>query len=461
MTNVAFAVSAHPVTSLIMRVVFFCLIVALACTGNKINFVYLYLLSYPFLRISFSNINIFLIVSLILTILFYKDILNYYKTNTDLYNTCFILIGVSLVESTVISQYPHAAIENIFIVISYYAYYLILTIYLKDFANTRKLIYIISAITVFALLITCWQALFGVSSVRLFFGEYNWNVGVAGYAKRVPSFFDESQSAGLYFSFTTILFAGVSSTYFKGNYLYKLLPLACFAGILLSGTRIAVFALLCGFATYYLFTVSVKNFMILISSVFLLTLFLNCVPTEFLPRAIQDRFEKRHVSKTIDFRYQLWKESLPIILNHPLGVGMGGENLYAAGRKLKVLFLPAFTLFPEMRKYTHFENTFLEILYSLGIIGFSGFILLIVRFMRSGVIFRRKSENDVQRRFCAWLMATIVVWLLSVGVSPKFLLPQMMILLLLLLAMMNAMYQSLTMNTVSEQTAGRNKPAVQ
>jgi O-antigen ligase len=441
MVNMAFTVSEHPVLSLGMRIIFFACLMVLVSVRRRENFVYVFLLSIPFFRIAFSGIYLLTIVSAVLVLAYLKDIIHYLKSGKDIYAIPFVLIGISMVYSTVIARYPYSALERASILVSLFGAYLALTVFLKSAPGIRTFLAIMVILNIFGILVSSWQFIFGIDSIKVFFGEYNPNVGLSDYVKRIPSFFEEAQGAGLFFAYMALFCAGLGGTYFKKNLLVKAVIALSLVPLVMSGTRVAIIALIAGFLFAQLFTFSQKRVIALSMLIVFLFAFGDFFYKNVMPLQVKERFERRSIEENRTYRFNLWKGSLPVIVHNPLGVGMGGENVYAAGVQQRVYFAEAFNRVPEARKYTHFENTYLEILYSLGIVGFTGFLILIFNFFKAAIRIYSSGRDHLESAFSVYLMAAMVAWLLCVATSPRLYDQQIMLLFFVLVAVTNSFYQ--------------------
>jgi hypothetical protein len=69
-----------------------------------------------------------------------------------------------------------------------------------------------------------------------------------------------------------------------------------------------------------------------------------------------------------------------IIVHNPLGVGLGRLDLFDAAVWNKSYLQEEYFVYPTLRERMGFENTFLDVLYSLGLFGLFAFLFVIDRF---------------------------------------------------------------------------------
>ncbi len=81
--NVAYTISSHPGISLLMRAIFFVAMVILFALRKREYVFYIFLLCFPFYKTAFSGISLPLIFSGILCVLYFRDIIGYFKNNED------------------------------------------------------------------------------------------------------------------------------------------------------------------------------------------------------------------------------------------------------------------------------------------------------------------------------------------------------------------------------------------
>ena len=310
---------------------------------------------------------------------------------------------------------------------------------MKSDREVRLVIQLFLAVLAFCVVVSLLQGAFGITLIRFSFWDYNQNVGLEGSIKRIPSVFWEAQSAGQYFAVAATLCLGAWRSYFKGIRWLPLLATAGAMGLLLTISRAAIAAFVVSIVVLQTLTLSLKKVVALVTAATLLVIFGAVLYENALPRSMKQRLAWTETSTTWEERYRLWTESLPIIVNNPLGVGLGGENLYAAGLRHGAHFISDFDKFKTSERSTHFENSFLQILYSLGIPGLLGFLAVLVKYFALGLGLFRGKDGSVEATFAVFLVGAMIAWLLCLFTSPLILEPQSMFVFVLLLALMNSL----------------------
>ena len=438
-TNMAFASSKYPFIKLAMVMFLLAVTIVLLVLKRKEYFVYLFLLSYPFLTIEIKSISLLEIFSCILLIIFFKEIIFYIRNNRDIFRVPFFIIAFSIIYTTLFANYPKPAFEKALILLSLFNIYIILSICFRSRVNRKTASVMLFAVLLLCVAISAIQIVFGISSVKLFLGDYNQNVGLHRYVKRIPSVFQEAQTAGLYFAFMTFLGAGFNAVFFKNKWFVKIFLVASLFALLTTGTRIAILSLLCGFIFFQCITMSFKKMFVFLLLTVSLLIAGSTIYNHVIPYQTKGRFESHALGKSFLFRYKLWAESFPIITHNPFGVGMGGENIYDAGFAQGVHFLYGFKSDPNLRGFTHFENTYLDILYSLGIVGFVGILMFFIKFFTAGFSCNRLITDPVEKKWPLYLLSAMIIWMISVFTSPQLFDPHPMMLFIFLLAMMNSL----------------------
>lgn len=434
--EIAYRISAHPLTSLMMRLVLFGLLLIPLILRNKEIVIFYFLLSMPFMRIAFSGISLLTIYAVLLMILYRKEVSNFIRQKQNIFAKPFMLIFFIMTYTTLLAHHRMDAVRWVVFFLSLAAVYYVLASYMNSDEKIKKVLFALMPVIVFAVMISLGQLLFGINSIKFFFGEYNPNTNIYGIASRIPSFFSDAQEAGLFYATASFLILGLISMIKKGRiFLYMILIGVLFC-LLLTITRIAVLGLLAGWAV-----VSLRNFSFCRSVILglLLTFGLftgGLIYQKTLPGPIKERLSKHSREKGFDFRYKLWRESLPIAATNLLGVGLGGQNLYAAGLKNNVYFPPVLRENLAARQYTHFENSYLDLLYSLGFAGVGAFLFLLTQYFIAarGVTSRSHRGN----LFSFYLTGGMVAWLFCASTSPQFSNAQAMIIFVLLLAFVSA-----------------------
>lgn len=419
-TNIAYRISAHPGISLLMRIIFFMVIVILFILRERDYVFYLFLLSFPFYRIAFSGITLPLIFCLMLCAIYSREIVFYIKKYKDPNRLAFILFFISIVYTTIIAFDKVAATNRVIYFITLFLSYLLLVSLITSPQALKRVYYIIVGIGLLGALISFYQLVFGVESIRFFFGEYNPNVSLGVSVSRIPSFFPEAQFSGIFFAMIFFLALGLSYLNPKHKWINFFVMFISFAAMTLSGTRISLFAF--GFCCLMLVMhrlrpIKIFGVLSLMIVCILVALFLkNSVN---LSDNITYKLRMDSFDKSINYRQKIWQRSFPIIIHNPLGVGLGGENLYNAGMKERAYFLDNFVRYPGTRGATHFESSYLTILYSLGTIGFLAFIMFFLNSFRNFLIFYKTYRDVPMGKFVYCLIMALIILSIGISTSPQ------------------------------------------
>ena len=434
--NSAFDYSSHPIAGLLTRIAFFALLVVMVILGKRENMVYLFILAYPFMRIGFNGISIFTIFSVILVLLYYREILNYLNHGFDIFRVPMFIMGAAVVISTIFARYPLEALDNAVILFSLFGIYLVLSVFLINEERIRIFLILLSTVALFSIVLVFWQFIFGIDSIRLFFGEYNANVGLFGQIKRFPSFFADAQEAGLFFSTMGIFLMGFTSKYFKRNFALKTIIILLFLLLLFNGTRIAIFSLVIGIIILAILQVKIKRLLI-IGAIGILFLLAGKTLVNYFPSQIKARFTQNNIEESLEFRTKLWLGGFPIIKKYPFGTGMGRENTYFAALQSRASDFVFDSIGILGRGRAQFENTYLEVLYSLGIFGFLGLLLILLRFFRIEGMFVKKNVNMACKIPIVYITVAMFAWVVCVFTSPKLSYVQTMLIFVFLLTFRN------------------------
>jgi len=439
MIDIAFVFSKHPFLSVLVRIVFGIVIFIPLVLNKREILIYLFILSFPFMRLAFNGIGLMECYALCFAVYYRKEIWKSLFIKNHIYKLGLLLLMFSWVLSTFIAKHKYAVMNESMFFISLLVIYCVLISYMKTEKEIKRIMQLFTFVTLVGLLVSFTQLIFGIDSVRFFWGEYNPNTDIYGVSKRIPSFFNEAQATGQFFGIMSILLIGFSSDLFRNRVVTRLLGVFCIIGLLFSITRIAIFSFIFGMLTYM--TLARKKTQLAVFMIAVLILMIS-FPTikEIMPKGVTERFTSYNQSESFNNRFELWKESLPIFYHHPFGVGLGGLNLYDAGIKQNVRLMSIFEEFPQTRYLTHFENSYLHILYSLGIFGFLGFLIIIIKHL---LISRKLSLLKKHPEFhnsSNSLFAAMVIWGLTVFTSPQVREAQPMVLFVILLSIISARY---------------------
>ena len=435
----AFIISEHPMLSLLMRGLFLALLAVLVISKKKEIFIYAIILGFPFLQINFSGIGVFPFSILLLLLLYKDEIIALSKKEKTSYKKPFVCIFLAMIFTTLIARNKSAVIPETVLFLSQAGAFFVYNAYLNSKKELTILLKLLMGLLGFCILISLIQFVFGISSVQFFFGEYNPNVGAAAVMKRIPSIFRDAQFAGQFFAIMLILGLGAIKSFLKKSIILNLIMLGSFLALILTISRVAIITFICVMFLLHVIKSSHAKRMLMIPLAIFVILGGICLKHELLPDKLKSRFSNYEIRQSLDFRYQIWVGSLPIIVNNPMGVGLGGRNVYDAGYKENVNFIEKFSDFPVLRKYTHFENSYLQVLYSLGFFGFLGFMGIFFVYFKLGFKIYKNANDKTKGLFALNLNGAMLIWAVCVFTSPQIRHIQPMFLFIILLAMMNGL----------------------
>lgn len=432
----AFEVSTHPLISLMMRVVFIAILSYLIILRKKENFLYLFILSFPFLLISFNGISVFLLLTLILSILYVHEIHEFVLRTKDFFLRPLLVLFMTALFTTVISRYKVDAFPGLILLLCLILIYVILRVFTKN-RGVEGIFYCMNIVLSFALLIAFLQLILGVERVKIIFNSYNSNVLATVGISRVPSFFVDAQEAGLYFAFMICLSLGFLRSRFQNKIWVWINFILSILVLMFNGTKIAIISLIVALVSINLINTSVRRIVLIISTSCAIILFIPLI-FNHLPNSIVKRFNNHELHKSSDFRLRLWKSAWPVIQHNPLGIGLGRENTYAAIIRLRKEPLLVSRNLASSHYGAHFESTYLEIICSLGVIGFFCFSYIVLKFFV--LIFKSlsRSNTNSQSTFNKYLLGCMMIWVITVSTSPKFSYPHSMFIFMIILSFFDA-----------------------
>lgn len=439
MIGIAFDFSKHPFLSILLRIVFAILVFIPLILNKREILIYLFILSFPFMRLAFSGVGLVESYALCFVFYYWKEIGKSFFLKNNIYKLGLFLLMFSWFLSTFVAKYKYAVIKESGFFISLLVIYCVLISYMKSEQEIKRILQLLTFVAAVGLLVSLTQLIFGIDSLRFFVGDYNPNTDIYGYSERIPSFFNEAQAAGQFFGIMSILLIGFSRDLFKKRVTTGILSALCIIALCLSITRIAIFSFIFGLLTYMTLAHKKTELVVFVIAVLVLMISFPAIE-EIMPKRVTERFTSYNQSTSFNYRYELWKASLPIFYHQPFGVGLGGLNLYDAGIRQRVTFLSIFEEFPETRYLTHFENSYLQILYSLGVFGLLGFLIIIVKHLlisrKLSLLKKHLELHDSSNS----LFAAMIIWALTVFTSPQVREAQPMVLFIILLSIISARY---------------------
>jgi len=429
--------SDKPAVNLFIFSVLIFVAAMLTILRKKDLLIYCFLLSFPFMRLSIFGVNLVLLMlySTVLLIFYSKEIGMLIANKENIYKTPYLIIGFCFIYTTLLSVYPYYAFLRVLFYVFLVAIYFSLTSFMVTENRIKKIARVLMVVFLFCSLISFWQALFGTNSVKFFFDEYNPNTNMYGFIKRIPSVFVEVQGAAQYFAVMSIFSLGLLATFFHRSKILRIVLISGIIALILTVSRMAIIGFVLSLLLIYLLTLSLRRGVVFAFIISFLLLCSGQIYQHVIPFQIKERFSLHSQGESFSLRYKIWKESAPIIAHNPFGVGLGGYNAYEAGIKQNAYF-PNVSI--NSRKYTHFENSYLDLLYALGIFGIFGFILMIIKYFDVGMKLYRKNPNSNQGKLSIYFIGMMSVWLISALTSPQFSEIHSMVIFFILLAFMNS-----------------------
>ncbi len=446
----AFRVSEQPIKSLIVKSTFLVFFILPLILRKKEIYVYYFLLSFPFFPFIGKRISLVNMYAIILTVVYFKDILNLDKEKKYYYKYPFIILFLTFIYTTFLAKYPGQAIEKTMFYLSYGGIFFALSAYLKSEENLKTFSKFILIIYFFCCFISLWQLMFGIESIRFSFGEYLPNTNIYGSVKRIPSVFMEPQGAGQYFSTMSILSMGIVTTLFRRPKFGVFTLIVGCIFLMLTVSRLAMLSSILGVVILMLFLLPMKKLISVSLFSFVIIVFLISSYQLIFPQGIRERFATHNQAQSFEIRNNYWSKSFPIFLNNPFGVGLGGYNRFDAAKKVH---FPFNEMAKKAQEYTHFESSYLSLLYSLGCIGFGAFIWLILKYYKLGAHLIRIKKYP----FSVYLISAMTVWVITSAISPQMEEFQPMVTFTILLAYMNAMYVFYEKNSKNQSMLLLNK----
>ncbi|ARK12564.1 O-antigen ligase family protein [Fibrella sp. ES10-3-2-2] len=210
---------------------------------------------------------------------------------------------------------------------------------------------------------------------------------------------------------------------------YILLVISLY-GIILTAGRTALASVIISLIAYSIFKNKKKAF--LITTIMVIVVLLSGAFIEqFLSGSsisIFSRFVNFDDDK--DFRTELWRLSLPVLLNNPLfGTGPGNLTTQIAPLIQRIYVVESAT---KVYPWGHVENTYLTVLYTFGIVGFSCFAYMIQRSFY--YCFQGVRSNNLQIKQISYaLLSAWVAMVINMVSNPAFVSDYRMIAFMLLM----------------------------
>lgn len=438
--DAAFLVSEHPELSLLIRMIFLLLLVLLVVVGKKELTVYALILGFPFYRFSFNGISVALIFTFMVAILFRKEISNHLFKNKQEYKLPFMLLAISIILSIVISKHHLTAFTEAVYIVNLILLYFIIASYLASWDRVRTLLGLLLTVNVIGIVVTTLQFIFGVNSIKFFIGEYAPNVGIYDSVERIPGFFWEAQGAGIYYAIMFILSIGMLPAAKKHRILLIALVIMNIGALLLTGTRIAFIALVCGIILLMVWGISIKKLVLYICLLSILAVCGGFIYNYMIPTQMKNRITGYELEGSYNERYMIWITSIPIAKHNPLGVGLSKSDLFDAAYKENSYLQSKYYIEPMLRERMGFESSFLDILYSLGYLGLLGFLALLLRYFTLAFRSANSRPSSEESKYSKYLICSMAVWLVGAATSEKIYEIQPMTMFVIMLAVVHSTY---------------------
>ncbi|MEI6437338.1 MAG: O-antigen ligase family protein [Candidatus Omnitrophota bacterium] len=409
---------SHPFVLLSIVFMFFIFMLAALALRKKHLLLYPVLFAFPVMELRFPDVSVFAFILIPVALIFSNELGKFISKKWDWRYAIPLMIFLGIfIFTTLTAPYKFEAIRHASFFIPAILLYLVLCSMMKTVKDFEMLWCSMILMCSFAVAISVIQLIFGINAVKFFFFEYNVNVDMYGAARRIPSMFSDAQVAGQYFAVMALALSAYATLGFKWARYAKLLAFGVIACQLLTISRSATFGLVLGWAfVKFLSGAQRLIFMILLFGVIILLL--KEPIYEHLPDSIKLRFNPVQQTEDARFRMRIWEDSYPIIEHYPLfGVGFGGLNVFKAGDDIGVKFFRVFADNPKNRKYTHFENSYLDFLCSVGVVGFGALVWLMGIFFIQAI---RSLPSLPLRNTLAvkCLLGALFAWILPCGTSP-------------------------------------------
>lgn len=426
-------ISAHPYLGLLICVVFMGVICNAFIFGKKEIVLYAFLISYPFLQVGFYYVNIFEVFAVLSAIIYCKEIFFDLKHRIRIsYIIPIAIFFLSIIFSTSLSQFKQDAGPWIIFFISSALAYLVFQAYLKTETHFKKVWFFIIAVYCLSVVASCYQMVFGIESIRFFLSHNQHNAKFLDSQYRIPSIFTEAEMAGQYFAVMALALNGYAVLNLRFNLFARILSIIAIGGLMLTVTRSAIIGLFLGWVFAHIF-INVRRVLIgIFGLLVILSLFKEPFFQSFIPSFSRIRFSEYQETKDIDFRFNIWRTSFPIILQNPGGVGLGGMNLFAAGQKVNAKFYYGNDHKLSNQQATTFENSYLDLLYSVGFVGF-GAIIWFIGMPLSRWILDSLMQRDPYRRSSLYFLGSLLALFISASTAPLLFDVQSMMLLILIM----------------------------
>lgn len=436
-----FTISRNPAFSIMFRLVILILFSATFILKKKKILLYCLILGFPFMSFALNRVSLVVIFSSLLTLVYFKEIRIWIKTRKNIFKIPFLIIVFSLIFSTVMARYPQDAIAQVIFFISLGGLFHALSAFIKDEQDMKLIFKMLLFVLSFSVIFSFLQLIFGHDKIVLNLGGFNPNVSGFGVNTRFPSIFTDAQVAGQYFAVMSIMSMAAFPLFPRCTFWISLLIFGSVCALFLTGSRIAIMSFVVASVSLQLLKYSVKSMVIFIGVCLFIILLGQQTYEYLLPSVVQERFETHDIGRSMDFRLQIWKQSMPIFFHNPGGVGLGGENLFLAGTKENVDFMKYFYYLVDGERRTHFESSFLHILYALGLVGFIGYILMIVQVFVAGKFLTFQVGKTFFKDVGLPVNFAFIVWVICSTTSPVITKPQPMLIYIILLVFINKIYQ--------------------
>jgi len=352
-----------------------------------------------------GGLKIFDIICFYLAIFFFRDFQKIYvKDKNSIYLFLFVILASILLLGGVSSEHPEKTLLSF---VKFLPIFIFCRFCIIEHAKNNHFFFqglkALKASYLFALIFIFIQVLVGLKFS--IYSELSPNtIDETSRIIRYPGIFYDSQASGQYLSLGSFLFLVGRKFHITkiqiGNILVFFLSIIA---ILFAGSRSAMGGYAVGIIFAMLFANGTLKFYVVVFSVFILSLcFILSIP---LP---QNLSRAENLSEDYLFRKSIWDKAYVIATEHPL-LGIGTDNyqsyvtIHSQDQYLELE--PGSLLYFDQP-----ENGFLKILVEFGFIGFSVYMILILKPLIHGIFCYLKSAKDNGILF---LIAAVISWLIA------------------------------------------------
>jgi len=344
-------------------------------------------------------------------------------TRTPIVQSMIVFFCVTLL-SAVASKYPKLTITPIIDLISFYFFF---SVCLTSFNKQKNLSFTTNAlaITLVVSVLVQTMQLLGFESFYIYDPEkLNANTGLSeGNETALVRFWGTFGNSLTFSSYLSIIGIFLFTTYHRNlnkkikSFSYLVFGFALYSILLTSG-RTALMALGAGVFVYCLINSWKKTTITSLAIIFLLFIFSDTIIKLLLDSGLGMVSRFTYSGNDKDFRLQLWTRGLSLFLNNPL-LGIGPGNLTI---QIAPIIKPIYDQSKESLTipWGHVENSYLSVLYTFGVLGFSCFFYMLYKsFIYCYNSLRVSLSKQVKDLSCSLLCTWIVIYINMVS-NPAF-----------------------------------------